>query len=444
MDGAKLLTLIQHLDKVRDPINNIGFTVHLYGLSGSGKTTSAYLVARELSKQLGQEVPVVRVVLAASFFEVIRGIPRFTTRQVNESVITVTEDSLPAWFAMGIDRPVVILLDEVDKDTEKFGAVLDVIDHRKLHGVPLHPQTIVMMSSQPWLYGAEQTDNIFTNTQRALISRSVFIKMRTEHVLGEVEKQYGVSLKRIKELAERHIVFDIPRLSEQDALSDVRRMVTTIRLASLVLGTEDEWIYNLMLDQFPANVRASLKSDIEDKTSPISVRKFIKALCEDPLSLWALEIYEAIQLTPKIVGFGTIDLSLMLLARIALDNKLAKEDRAKLIVAFAEAWRDAAEQGIEVYRAEGPNADNRKADERFATVFARICEYAYNRYTNNQGGLDAKQVLKDRDFLNKELALDIPLGQWRCPQRGEETSEAERQSSTQASKKSKKSKSAQS
>lgn len=429
MSGKELLTLVKYLEQARS-YGNIGLVPHLYGPSGSGKTTLAILTAKEMEEELKQEVPVLRLILSASFFEVIRGIPRFEVKRIDDKDVTVTYDSLPEWFAIAASKPSVILMDEVDKDPEKLAAVLDVIDCRTMHGVRLHPRTVLILSSQPWLSDVEHQSNIYTNTQQALITRSVFVKTDVANVVDNIENEVGIGMDNIRSSIGTHLNFDIPRLSDIAALCDMRRLNTLLKVYRATKNTDDEWVYKLLLDQFPQNVRTLIEEDIHNQKPPVRVRSFIQTLSENPINVWAINPIELMGMMIPLVQFGTIDTFLMVICRVILDSTLSEDHRVQLFINACEAWKYHGDnQTSLVFAAEGEDADPVAADKRMADVLAVLCRYAYDIYYEKKYESPTPQQVLERGWcLPPDLLPDF--GKWRCPKL-EET----KQSSSKKSKK---------
>lgn len=105
----------------------------LVGPTGSGKTTRVHEYARR------RGLPVIAVHLHSMLTEEILGIPEIRD---NRTIWT-----LPDWAT---DRPAIIFFDEVDKaPMERLGVVMTTLAELRVRNRPLHPDTLMILASQP-------------------------------------------------------------------------------------------------------------------------------------------------------------------------------------------------------------------------------------------------------------------------------------------------------
>lgn len=157
--------------------------VALIGPSGAGKT----MRVAQLADRLGLERRT--LLLGTMLPEDVLGLPRIDgIVEVGGQRRGTTEYTLPQWAADAIQSPIVLHLDEIDKARpEVLATVLTLISDRHVHDLPLHPQTLIVLSGQPvtayWLADA---------AAMAISARSVWLACEPD--LAEIERLGGIDL----------------------------------------------------------------------------------------------------------------------------------------------------------------------------------------------------------------------------------------------------------
>jgi hypothetical protein len=148
----------------------------LIGPTGSAKTTHV----RNYAQKEGYNY--VCLLLGTGLPEDILGLPIVRDdEQSGSSVTKYTQRTVPDWARTAIDARSIIHVDEIDKARpESIACILTLLASKEVHGIPLHPETIIVVSGQPvpsWWLDDE--------SGRALAARLVWMQTRYDHLYLE-------------------------------------------------------------------------------------------------------------------------------------------------------------------------------------------------------------------------------------------------------------------
>lgn len=108
----------------------------MLGMTGSGKTTTARIIAKERGKRLVVLLP------GTSLPEDILGLPK--------AIHGKTVYTEPEWFALARTEPCIVFIDEFDKARPEVNAcLLTLMADRHIRNVKLHPETEIICAGQP-------------------------------------------------------------------------------------------------------------------------------------------------------------------------------------------------------------------------------------------------------------------------------------------------------
>lgn len=148
----------------------------LIGPTGSGKTTHA----REYAAK--HDYNYICVLPGTGLPEDILGLP--VVRDEKGVVTRYTQRTMPDWARAAVTTRSIIHIDEIDKARpDSIACLLTLLASREVHGVALHPETIILVSGQPvpsWWLDDE--------SGRALTARLSWIRIGYDH--GFIERRH--------------------------------------------------------------------------------------------------------------------------------------------------------------------------------------------------------------------------------------------------------------
>lgn len=366
MDAKMLNDLVVFLNECRQSNpGNIGLTPYLYGVTGVGKTTLAYQLS-ELRK-----ARFVRITPVFEFPEVISGIPRIRNFKSGSFGF---EYAIPPWAITCIQEPTVLLIDECDKAPEKLGVLLALLDSRTIHNQPIHPETVILLAGQPW-----STLEFLTQTQRALITRSVFIKITASAGLNFFENTYKLNMRNLRKYHDNYKL-DIPRLPEEEQPFDLRRIHVTIRsYYESIFNPDHSWMFDLMLSQFSKKFANVLQEDIapsSEQLSEVVIIDYAKKLT--PKQVWNLKPGQLLPMVRTIWKYSSIDTICSMLAYFIFASDVDIDTRRSYYAETYHAWCDAIlSKGI--LAAGSPGSTSEEDILRIVEVCRAAAEFLHDR-----------------------------------------------------------------
>lgn len=170
----------------------------LIGPTGVGKTARVEQLACE------HGMPLLRVLLGTSLPEDVLGLPRV----VETAHGYVTRWAVAETWVRASEEPCVVLLDEIDKaHPATHGAVLTLLWSREVHGLRLHPDTMLIAAMQPVVPDEWLSDE----TGRALSARLVYVPVAETDAWAHIQEVHKVDLGLITAAGEPPVLPILPR-----------------------------------------------------------------------------------------------------------------------------------------------------------------------------------------------------------------------------------------